>query len=256
MLAATLAVALTGLVAAIASGELVQKGDVIVSFKGKVAPHSLPRDTLAPVSLQVEGAIKTEDGSPPPRLRQFSVALNSNGKIFTKGLPTCRPGQLVQTSTEEAMRNCGPALVGRGHFEAHVSFPTVAPFPATGVLLAFNGKVQGKPAMIMHVYGSKPVQTTFVLPLRIARGRKGTFGTILSAKFPSIAAESGYVTGVKFTIGRTYFYKGKKRSYLSASCAAPDGLPGAIFPFARGTFQFVNGQKLATTLTRDCLVRR
>lgn len=256
LLAPIALIALAGLGAGLARGELVQNGDLIVSFKGKVSPHVLPRDRLAPVSIHVEGAIKTTNGSPPPRLRQFSVALNSNGKIFNRGLPVCQPGQLVQTSTKEALDRCGPALVGRGHFEANVTFPSLAPFPAEGVLLAFNGRIHGRKAMIMHVYGSKPVQNTFVLPLTIGKSKNGTFGTILSAKFPSIAAESGYVTGVQFTIGRTYRYKGKKRSYLSASCAAPPSLPGAVFPFAKGTFSFVSGQTLTTTLIRDCLAKR
>lgn len=243
-------------IAGIARAELVQNGELIVSLQGKVTPHALPRDALAPVAIHVEGSIRTTSGSRPPRLRQFSVALNSNGKISTVGLPTCLPSQLEQTTTEEALNRCRPALVGRGHFEARVSFPTLAPFPADGKLLAFNGRAKGKPAIIMHIYGSKPVQLTFVLPLTIARSANGTFGTILSAKFPTIADESGYVTGVEFTIGRTYRYKGKKYSYLSASCAAPAGFPGAVFPFAKGTFDFVTGQKLTTTLTRDCVVKR
>lgn len=248
--------ALVALGAGIARGELAQNGDLIVSLQGRVTPHALPRERLAPVQLHVDGSIRTTTGARPPRLRQFSIALNSAGQISTVGLPTCTTGELQQTTTKEALNRCRGALVGRGHFEARVSFPTVAPFPADGTLLAFNGRSKGQPAIIMHTYGAKPVQLTFVLPLTISRSANGKFGTLLSAKFPTIADESGYVTGVKFTIGRTYRYKGQTRSYLSASCAAPAGFPGAVFPFARGTFDFVTGQRLTTTLTRDCLVRR
>lgn len=257
LLACCIAVVATALAGAgIAQGELAQSGDLIVSLQGQITPHALPREDLAPVFVSVTGKIKTSNGTSPPPLRQLTIALNRNGKFFTRGLPTCPAGLLETTTTEQAVRRCAPALVGHGHFEANVAFPNAAPFPAQGTLLAFNAEVGGRPAILLHIYGSIPIQHTFVLPMTIAHQPTGTYGTVLSARIPKIAANVGYVTSVKLKIGRRFSYKGKMRSLLSASCAAPAGFLGALFPFAKGTFSFVNGQTLSTRLVRDCKVRR
>jgi hypothetical protein len=239
-----------------AQGELTQEGNLIVSLKGDILPRSLPRDSFAPVRVHVEGAVKTVNGDRPPELRRLAIALNSQGRLHSRGLPRCTAAQLQQTSTDGALAICGPALVGRGHFEASVEFPTLTPFPAEGALLAFNARRGGRQAILIHIYGTNPTPLTFILPLTIGRGKDGTFGTLLSAKLPRIASELGYVTNISFTIGRRYRYAGRPHSFLSASCAAPKGFPGAIFPFAKGTFAFSNGQTLTTSLIRDCRVRR
>lgn len=241
--------------AGVAQGELTREGNLIVSLQGDISPRALPRDRLAPVTVHIEGAVKTLNGSQPPQLRRLAIALNSHGRVFSRGLPVCTAGRLQQTSTKGALSICGPALVGRGRFEARVALPTLVPFPAKGALLAFNGRRGDRQAILIHVYGTKPTPVTLILPLTIDRGRGGTFGTLLSARFPRIAADLGYVTRVEFTIGRRYRHEGRMHSFLSARCAAPAGFPGAIFPFAKGTFIFANDQKLATSLIRDCRVR-
>jgi hypothetical protein len=246
-------VALLG--AAAAQGELSQNGDLRISFNGGFAPHSLPRDRLAPVTVSFEGEISTTDGSHPPPLRQIEFGLNSNGRLSTVGLPVCTAGLLQSTTTEAALKRCRPALVGRGHFGANVEFNSVSSFPASGRILAFNGTKDGKPALLLHLYGTTPVRVTFVLALAISHSSKGRFGTILAAKIPTLAGGVGSVTRIDLKIGRNYTYRGQARSYLSASCAAPAGFPGAVFPFARGSFYFTDGRKLDTTLTRDCHVR-
>lgn len=240
----------------VAQGELTRKGNLIVSLQGNILPRSLPRDRLAPVRLRVEGAVRTVNGARPPELRRLAIALNSQGKLFSRGLARCTAAQLQQTSTQAAIAACGRALIGRGRFEASVDFPDLAPFPASGRLLAFNGRRNGRQAILIHVHGKNPTPLTFILPLTVGRKKDGTLGTLLSARLPRIASELGYVTNVSFTIGRRYKFRGKQRSFLSASCAAPKGFPGASFSFARGTFAFSNGQKLSTSLVRDCRVHR
>jgi hypothetical protein len=241
--------------AAVARGELNQDGNVRISFKGGFSPRTLPRDRPAPVTIQFEGTIGTTDGSHPPPVRHIEFSLNRNGRLSTEGLPVCTSGLLQSTTSEEALQRCGPALVGRGHFGANVEFPTVTPFPAKGTLLAFNGKQSGKPALLLHLYGNVPVRATFVLPLKISHKAKGQFGTVLSAKIPTLAGGVGSITAIDLKLGRNYTYRGQARSYLSASCAAPAGFPGAVFTFARGSFEFADGKKIDTTLTRDCHVR-
>ena len=242
--------------AGIAVGESIQNKNLIVSLQGRITPHALPRDELAPITVHVSGAIKTDDGATPPALRKISFALNRNGKLYTRGLPTCESGVLESTTTEQARELCGPALIGSGSFEANVAFPSLVPFPAEGKLLAFNAKVKGRPAILLHIYGANPVQHTFVLPMTISQQASGTYGTVISANIPQLAAGLGYVTSVDFAIGRQFHYKGKTHSLLSASCSAPAGFPGAIFLFAKGTFTFTNGQSLSPRLIRDCKVSK
>lgn len=252
----TLAVALAApLAAGAARGEQVQEGNLRISFNGRLSPRELPRDRPAPVTVHLDGAVRTVDGSAPPPLRRISVAVNRRGRLSLAGLPTCDAGAIQQTSTAAALELCRRALVGHGRFAANVSFPALPPIPAEGRLLAFNGRWGGRPALLLHIYGSSPVRATFVLPFTITRLRRGDFGTVLSASIPRIASDLGYVTDVELTLGRRYRHGGRLRSFLSASCAAPPGFRTAFFPLARGRFSFAGGRRLTTTLARDCRVR-
>jgi hypothetical protein len=245
--------ALTGAVAA--RGELIQQGSLRVHFDGKLRPHALPRERLAPVSVSLEGDVSTSDGTRPPQLREMTIAVNRAGVVSANGLPTCSAPQLQQTSSEAALRACRSALVGRGHFGANVDFPGAPLIPAKGEILAFSARIHGRPGMLLHLYGSSPVRAAFVLPFEISHRRQGRYGAVFSTKIPELASDLGYVTEIGMTIGRTYGYKGQRHSFISASCSAPAGFAIASFPLARATFTFANGQRLTTGLSRDCRVR-
>jgi hypothetical protein len=238
-----------------AQGERIESGDLVVSLSGEIAPHALPRTTAVPVKIHVEGDVQTLGGDQPPPLRRLTIAVNRQGRLFTRGLPVCSPEQLQGTSTGGALEVCGPALVGRGRFDATVALPALAPFPAHGDVLAFNGRRAGRQAIFLHIYGTRPTPVTFVLPLNIDHRRGGDFGMVITANLPRLAGDLGYMTGIEFTLHRRYRYGGRTRSYLSASCSAPAGFPGTIYTLAKGTFEFANGQRLKTALVRDCSVR-
>jgi hypothetical protein len=254
LIAALLAIAAL-LGAAVAHGELSQKGTLRISFDGSFSPTSLPRDRPAPVAISVDGAISTTDGSHPPALSRVEIALNRNGRLSTVGLPTCSSPLLQSTTTETALQRCRQALVGRGHFGASVQFSSQAGIPARGTILAFNGTHDGRPALLLHLYGTTPVRATFILALKISHKDAGKFGTVLTAKIPTLAGGVGSVTKLDLKIGRNYTYKGQRRSYISASCNAPAGFPGAVFSLAKGSFYFADGTRIDTTLSRDCHVR-
>lgn len=241
--------------AAIAHAESVQSGKLVVSFGGKFTPHSLPRDRDVPVQVNLEGSVKTTDGSTPPPLRRMSIAVNRYGRLSVTGLPLCPSGVLESTSSEDALKLCGPALVGRGSFGANLSFPNLPPQPIDGRMIAFNSRVGGRPVILLHIHASSPAPATVVLVFEISHRKSGKFGTVMETKIPEIAADIGYVTDISLKFGREYTYGGKRRSFLSARCAAPAGFPGALFTFARGTFEFAGKTKVTTSLTRDCVVR-
>jgi hypothetical protein len=249
-----LALAATLVGAGLAQAELAQKGSLRLAFDARFSPHALPRDRYAPVTITMSGSIRTTDGSRPPQLRTMSIAVNRYGRISTQGLPVCLPQRLQSTSSEVALSRCGRALVGRGRFGANVDFPDLK-FPVQGRMLAFNSRKGGRPAIALHIHGTNPVEATLVLAFKITHPARGRFGTVLSTRIPLIAADLGYVTDLSLIFGRRYRHEGEARSFLSARCAAPAGFPGALFAFARGTFTFANGQTMATTLARDCLVR-
>jgi hypothetical protein len=240
--------------AAVAGAELSQSGNLRIAFDGGFAPRSLPRHRAVPVTVRVEGSIATTDGTHPPPLKRLVIELNRAGRLESRGLPVCSSPLLQSTSTENALRRCRPALVGRGAFRADLAFEQSG-FPAKGTILAFNARDRGRPALLLHLYGTVPVRATLVLPLTISRRAKGDFGTVLSANIPKLAGGFGSVTEIELRIGREYTYRGRRRGYLSASCAAPAGFPGAVFSFLRGNFIFAGGRTLRTTLTRDCRVR-
>jgi len=131
------------LATSLAWAELAQEGNVRISFDGDFSPRSLPRERLAPVTIDVKGAISTTDGTHPPAVRKVEIAINRHGKLSTEGLPACSGPLLQSTSTETALARCRSALVGRGRFGANVEFPNGEPVLATGRMLAFYGHGNG-----------------------------------------------------------------------------------------------------------------
>jgi hypothetical protein len=254
-LGALLAAALLLLaVAAAARAELSASGDLFVRFSGAISPNALPRQARAPIAVAIAGTVKTLSGERPPALRRIAIAINRGGRLDADGLPLCRRAQIQPSSTAEARAVCGPALVGEGSFDADVAFPEQSAFPSHGHVLAFNAVVDGKGAILAHVYGAEPAPITRIIVFRI-RKRAGTYGTVLSASVPEAVNQWGYLTHFSLNLHRSYVYRGERRSYLSAACAAPAGFPGATFPFAHAAMSFDDGRTLSSTLTRSCRVR-
>jgi len=252
VLAALALVAASG--ASLAGAESFVKEGLLVSLRGNFSPKALPRSRPAPLSVHLTGKIRTTDGSQPPPLHRVEIGLNRNGKLSNRGLATCTSRALQSTTSEAAMARCGPARIGGGRFSANVDFPT-ATFPASGRILAFNGTHGGRPVVLLHLYGTTPVRATFVLALTVTHDGKGEFGTVLSADLPTLAGGVGSITELELRIGRTYAYRGQRRSYLSAACSAPEGFHEVPFALAKGTFHFADDRVIPTELSSVCHVR-
>jgi|SRR5215203_3986558 len=255
--AALVAIAVISLFAgaAAAGAELTERGDLFVKFDGGIAPQALPRASRAPIAIRVAGTVRTLSGERPPALRQITIAVNRGGSLDASGLPTCRKSQIEARSTEQAMQVCGSALVGTGHYEAAIAFPEQIAFPLQGPILAFNAVVDGKEAILAHVYGTDPFPATRIITFRIRRSR-GTFGTVLVGALPPSLNRYGYLKEIDLRLHRTFTYRGRARSYLGAQCAAPSGFQIGVFAFARVSMAFEDGRKLSSTLIRSCRVRR
>jgi DNA-binding beta-propeller fold protein YncE len=162
------------------ASEIVQRRGVRVSFDGKLTPRALPRHGVAPVGIAVDAEIAATGDTAPPQLRQIAIAINRNGQFDTTGLPVCRLHDIQPSTTANALAACRGALVGEGHFSANVKLPEQSPFPSAGKVLAFNGRLHGRPAILAHIYGTQPAPTSTVLPFLINDSR-GTYGSILEA---------------------------------------------------------------------------
>jgi hypothetical protein len=241
------AVTMFAAVGGLAGAEVVQKGDVRVSFDGRLTPKALPRTGAAPVKVEVGAKVDALKESDPPRLRRISIAINSAGKFSPEELPVCTMRDIQPSTTQNALKACGHSLVGVGRFAAKVLIPQQASFPAGGKLYAFNGRYGGHPAILAHVYGTEPVPTSFTLPF-VMTTHKGELGTVLTAAVAEAAGKGGYITELTLELG------GGGSTYLVAGCPAPKGFGGATFPFAKATFDF-GRRSVGSTLTRNCTVR-
>ena len=241
--------------AALANAELVERGNLFVKFSGGIEPTNLPRHANAPISVRVDGTVRSLSGDKPPALRFILIAINRGGRIETKGLPTCRRSQIEASSSAQALRTCGDALVGTGRYSAGVAFPEQDAFPISGRILAFNTVIGGERAILAHVYGRRPYPNSRIFVFHIRRSG-GTYGTVLTAALPASLNRNGYLKRIVLNLERDYVYRGQKRSYLTAACGAPEGLTVGVFPFVRVGMTFADGRKLASTLIRTCTVRR
>src|SRR5680860_1058106 len=208
-----------------------------------ISPHALPRKGTAPVSVTVDSSFATADESdPPPQLRRIAIAINRGGRIFDRGLPTCRVQRIQPSTIAAAKRICGGAIVGNGHVQVRVNLANQPPFTFKGPMLVFHAtRAGGKRRLLAQVYGTRP-PSAFVLTFKILR-RKGTFGTVISTVLPKPARKWAYVTHFEMKLRRIYTYRGRRRSFISAGCAAPAGFPGAVYPFARANFGFAGGSR-------------
>lgn len=134
-------------------------------------------------------------------------------------MPTCRESQLKVTSSATARKVCGDALIGSGSTEVEVAFPEQAPFRSTGPLLLFNGGVHGATTTVfLHAYVNVPAPTAVIVRATVTRIHRGRFGLLLKAHIPKVAGGAGSATAFDLKIGRRYTYKGRKKSFLTASC--------------------------------------
>jgi hypothetical protein len=254
LVALALVLAMSGLapwaVVAPAPAEVGQQGGVRVAFHGKLTPRSLPRSGTAPVRVAVGARITPLAGATPPPLRQITIEINRYGRLERRGLPACSYRELQPTTTADALRVCGDALVGRGHFSSNVLVPEEAPFPAAAELDAFNGTYRGRPAILAHIYGTSPGPISYTIPFSISSSH-GDYGLKLTAPMPDVGSEWGYVTGLSLNLGRSFRAGGERRAYLAAKCPAPAGVSVGTFNFARASFDF-GATTVRSTLVRSC----
>ncbi|HSS41626.1 MAG TPA: NHL repeat-containing protein [Solirubrobacterales bacterium] len=237
------------------ASDVIQRGHVRVAVGAAIAPRRLPRNSAAPIHFSLSAKIASTDGSVPPQLRRISVEINRHGHLDPTGLPVCRFSDIQPSTTTGALAACRDSLIGEGRFKARVLIPQQAPFPSSGKIVAFNGRWQGVPAILAHVYGRAPVPISYTLPFTIGAVHRGTYGTVLIASLPQFTSKWGYVTGISLDLGRSFHSGGVRHSYLTAACPAPPGLSTTVFSLSRAKLAFAGRPPITQTLTDDCTAR-
>jgi hypothetical protein len=240
------AAALLVLTAGTAMALRLQIANIVVETDGGFTPTALPKHKLAPIKLHGYGRISTADGATPPVLKQIVLFFDRNGSVETRGLPRCSARRLAATTTRTARKLCPGAIVGSGFGKAVVDFPEQPPIPASSPITIFNGpRKHGNPTVLAHAHLTVPAPTTFVVPIEIQRVNNGRYGFKTVAKIPKIAGGSGTPIYGRLKIGREWNYRGRRLSYVNASC--PDGRLQA-----RGEFRFGDGTVLRGDLLKRC----
>lgn len=245
-------VVLVLMVAGFAQGERSQYGTLIVSLDGRLSPLTLPRGHAAPVAISLRGRLQTADGTPLPRVTEVQLGLPQQGVLSTRGLPTCSRRKLIATSSVAALRHCREALVGHGQLKLTVRLPHQKPFAVQTRLLAFNAHLGRRHAVFLHAFTPKP-PFSVVLPFALRRG-SGRFGMTLAAKLP-VFGKWARVAQFEMTLSRRYAYRGRRRSYLNASCPIPRRFTAGFFSLARVAYRLVGGRQVSTAIARSCRAR-
>jgi hypothetical protein len=242
------------LLAATASAERVQDGNLIVSLNGGISPRELPRSQTAPVAVHLAGRVLTSDKAPLPRVNWIRLELAWRGVLDARGLPVCPRVRLVGADTRQAIERCGDAYVGSGQLFARIFVPNQRAFEVHAHLAAFNGRTKaGRPAVLVHSYATTP-PVAFVIPFSIHH-KKGSFRTVLVALIRRSAGPWPHVANFQISISRSYYKDGERHSYLNASCPVPKHFTAGFLSFARATYTFEGGKEITTESVRSCRAR-
>ena len=252
--AAVLGVAVLLSTAALAAAAVIVSAGLRITVLSQVIPYKLPRDRPAPIAVFIAGHLSTEGGGIPPQLQRLTVKVNRHGLLQSAGLPLCRLSQLAATSSQTALADCAPALIGSGRFWANIVLPGQPPYPTQGRLLIFNGREAGHPVLLAHIYTTNPFNNSFVIAFRLRKISQGPYGTELSASLPQALGEWGYLDRIKLTLRRRYRYRGRALSYFNAACPAPADGRRASFPLAYASFYFKRRQPLGVSVEKTCAV--
>lgn len=240
-------VAAVGATTAIAGPTVVGPDGNTQSIDSLIRPKKLSKTSFTPATLRVKTlttSTTAPDGVPSPAIHAV-IDFDKNAKLFTRGLPTCDPSQVQSKSTEEAERACGKAKIGGGKALAYLKSSRVYEVPQT--VTAFNGRPKGgKPVILLHTYGTTPLQAVLVLVGTVSNYGKEGYGPRLDLEIPLIAGGTGALKEFEVTIDKKWRYKGQQRSFISAKC------PNSKTLKARGEFTFRDGESLTAFSKQSC----
>ena len=204
------------------------------TIKGAASPSkaSTSPKTPKPVALRVDTDTSYDSYTPPSSYASsVNVDFDNDFAFNTKGIPTCDPAQLGNTTTEQAIAACGASQVGSGSTTVNGVFG-----PAAGTVTAFNGAPQGgNPVLYLHARVNAPLNTTTILTgVLMPSPLGGDYGKRLAVTVLPLAGGQVVITHFDTTVQRPLVIKkkvkikGKKKvqkvksGYVTATCRDKD----------------------------------
>ena len=229
-----------------AKPHVIRAGNLFLVDDGGISPSKLPRHEQVPIAAFIDAKIGTSDGSHPPAVRTLDIDFDRSIQVNAEGLPVCAENRLTARSTTDAKRACPGAIVGSGGAGVEVTFPEQSPIAARGPILLFNGGVHGGTTLLLiHAYVNVPAPTAVIATVKISRIDRGHYGIHTVSRVPAIAGGAGSVVSFKIAIDRKFTYRGKRESYLTASC------PTGTY-YTEGDILFADGSRLRGTHILPC----
>ncbi|MGN6276776.1 MAG: hypothetical protein ACTHNP_12730 [Solirubrobacterales bacterium] len=226
----------TGLAAAEKPVRSVE-GNLETIFNGGFTPKVLSKKKPTPITFNISGQVLTLDGTHPPALKEFVLEGDKHVSIDVNGIPKCTAGKLQSTTTAQARKACGPAVIGTGKTEVGVKLEEQPEIPTKSELLAFNGGTKGGvTTLFIHAYITVPTPVAVITTVKIKKIHKGRFGLLSVASIPKIAGGTGSVKSFSLKLDK---------GILSATC--PDGHLNA-----RGSAVFTGAPTLSGEVERPC----
>ena len=214
----------------------VEVGNLVITANGGLSPKALSKTKLTPVTFKASGTVATKDGTHPPAVKEVIVEGDKNVAVTTVGYPKCTSGKLQAQDTAHAEKLCKTAIIGEGTTDVEIAFPESKPIPVSSKLLVFNGGTSGGvTTYYIHAYITVPIPAAIVTTVKIKKIHHGRYGLEAVASIPKIAGGQGSVTSFSLGINKTYTYKGKKMSVISAKCTDGKFQANVIAKFADGT---------------------
>ena len=102
------------------------------------------------------------------------MAINRQGRLFDRGLPTCDVSAIQPASEAAAARVCRGAIVGSGHVRLQARIPTQPLFQVSAKLLAFNGPRRNGHKLILAQACARKPPGAFVLTFTVSRRKRGS----------------------------------------------------------------------------------
>jgi hypothetical protein len=230
----------------------------MVTWKPEVAPRRRPRSKAVPATFRLAFKSKSLETAETPQLSGFGIELLREVVIDPTGLPPCRRGYIF--TPDSPATACDPSLVGHGSITYEMAQPEQPPIRVRGFFRAFYSDEAffpdegDHPGIVAVVKARAPAPTTFVIPFTLAKTQREGGGTRLFIPPGRIPARWGHISAFNISLHRVFLdEKGKRRSFVSATCQPPKG--SIVFPLLVGTFTNVNGEQLSQTVgSTNCIV--
>jgi hypothetical protein len=233
---AAVASAMVGLVLVSAAGPVARAasaGEVPVTVGVEAEPSASLEFDLAPKRLPPRGRQVAKltigvdapqwDGGQPLGVTSATIGIDKAVELDPIGLPVCRwpasEGIQVDASVAEE-KSCRRAVVGSAEATFVFAYPENTPISVRVRGTVFNGGARATVLQVELPVG--PVLNAKVdlsVPVRpVSEGRIGSQAMI---KVPGIAGGNGFLTSLRFELGRAFVRDGERVDYIDAEC--PNG---------------------------------